>query len=107
MASELLLVGLVIPEQYGGAGLGAIELGIVMEEMGRCCSADRISQPRLAAMSVRDAATKPQNRNCCPAIASGKTIATLAFVEEHRPMGARMRSRCARRATARDGASTA
>src|SRR6202140_5203288 len=35
MASELSLLGLIVPEQHGGAGLGPIELSIVMEEMGR------------------------------------------------------------------------
>src|SRR6185437_9525480 len=35
MAAELALPGLAVPEIHGGAGLGAIELAIVMEEMGR------------------------------------------------------------------------
>src|SRR5260221_13827965 len=35
MASELSLIGLAVPEKFGGAGYTAIELGIVMEEMGR------------------------------------------------------------------------
>src|SRR3984893_11920927 len=35
MASELSLLGLIVPEQYGGAGLGPVELSIVLEEMGR------------------------------------------------------------------------
>src|ERR1700739_575078 len=35
MAAAHALVGLIVPEQSGGAGLGAVELGIVMEEMGR------------------------------------------------------------------------
>src|ERR1051325_4261863 len=35
MAAEMALPGLAIPERFGGAGLGAVELAIVMEEMGR------------------------------------------------------------------------
>ena len=35
MASELSLLGLIVPEQHGGAGLGPVELAIAMEEMGR------------------------------------------------------------------------
>src|SRR5271154_6463730 len=32
--AELGLTGLAIPEQYGGAGMGAIEVGVVAEEAG-------------------------------------------------------------------------
>ncbi len=35
LAEELGLVGLIIPEQHGGAGFGAVELLVAMEEMGR------------------------------------------------------------------------
>src|SRR5690242_13789801 len=35
MAGELGLLGLAIPEEYGGAGFGLVELGIVLEEAGR------------------------------------------------------------------------
>ncbi len=36
LASELSLTGISIPEAYGGSGFGIVELGIAMEEMGRC-----------------------------------------------------------------------
>src|SRR5262245_11859353 len=35
MATEVGLPGLIVPEELGGAGLGAVELGLAMEEMGR------------------------------------------------------------------------
>src|SRR5208282_3780845 len=35
LSSDLALPGIHIPEQYGGAGFGMVELGIVMEEFGR------------------------------------------------------------------------
>ena len=35
LARELGLQGLAIPEQYGGQGSGWVELGIVLEAMGR------------------------------------------------------------------------
>ncbi|TMK16217.1 MAG: acyl-CoA dehydrogenase family protein, partial [Actinobacteria bacterium] len=35
MAQELGLQGLAIPEAYGGQGFSFVELGIVLEEMGR------------------------------------------------------------------------
>ena len=35
MAEQMGLQGLVVPEKYGGAGLGFVELAVVLEEMGR------------------------------------------------------------------------
>ena len=35
LATELGLQGLAVPEQYGGAGFSFLELGIVLQEMGR------------------------------------------------------------------------
>lgn len=35
MAGEMALQGIAIPEEFGGQGFSFIELGIVLEEMGR------------------------------------------------------------------------
>ena len=35
LSEELSLPGIHIPEQYGGAGFGIVELSIVIEEQGR------------------------------------------------------------------------
>src|SRR3546814_19575089 len=35
MATQMGLHGLAVPEEFGGAGLGPVDLGIVLEEMGR------------------------------------------------------------------------
>ena len=35
LAEQLGLAGLIVPEQYGGAGMGFVELLVAMEEMGR------------------------------------------------------------------------
>src|ERR1700676_4980888 len=84
MASELSLVGLIVPEQYGGAGLGPVELGIVMEEMGRVLfCGPYLSTSVLATGALLHGADDATKAKLLPAIASGKSIATLAFVEEH------------------------
>jgi len=84
MASELSLLGLIVPEQHGGAGLGPIELGIVMEEMGRLLfCGPYLSTAVLGAGTILQAADDATTAKLLPAIASGKAIATLAFVEEH------------------------
>jgi alkylation response protein AidB-like acyl-CoA dehydrogenase len=81
MAGELSLLGLAIPEKFGGAGLGAVELAIAMEEMGRVL----FCGPYLASVLATDAllrgADDSAKSSLLPGIASGKCIATLALCE--------------------------
>ena len=79
---QLGLTAVHIPEAYGGQGFGAVELGIVLEEMGRALlCAPYFSSTVLAATAIMNAGTEAQKRNLLPDIAAGETIATLAFTE--------------------------
>jgi len=82
MAAELGLQGLHIPEEYGGQGFSFVELGIVLEEMGRALlCAPFFSSVCLAANAILDAGTDEQKKTLLPGIASGETIAALAIAE--------------------------
>jgi alkylation response protein AidB-like acyl-CoA dehydrogenase len=82
MGQELGLQGLAIPEAYGGQGFTFIELGIVLEEMGRVLvCAPYFSSAVLAANAILNVGTDDQKKDLLPGIASGDTIATLAFTE--------------------------
>jgi alkylation response protein AidB-like acyl-CoA dehydrogenase len=82
MAQELGLQSLHIPEEYGGQGFTFIELGIVLEEMGRVLlCAPYFSTVVLAANAIMNAGTADQGKELLPGIASGETIAALAFTE--------------------------
>jgi alkylation response protein AidB-like acyl-CoA dehydrogenase len=82
MGQELMLQGLAIPEEYGGQGFTFIELGIVLEEMGRVLlCAPYFASVVLAANAILDVGTDEQKQALLPGIASGDTIATLAFTE--------------------------
>ncbi len=84
LGSELSLVGLIVPEQFGGAGLGPVELAIVMEEMGRVLfCGPYLSTAVLAAGALVHCADDASKAKLLPSVASGKAIGTLAFVEEH------------------------
>jgi alkylation response protein AidB-like acyl-CoA dehydrogenase len=79
---QLGLTAVHIPEQYGGQGFGFVELGIVLEEMGRALlCAPYFASTVLAATAIMHAGTDAQKRDLLPGIASGDTIATLAFTE--------------------------
>ena len=82
MANELGLQSLHIPEEYGGQGFTFVELGIVLEEMGRVLlCAPYFSTVCLAANAIVNVATPEQSGELLDGIASGETIATLAFSE--------------------------
>jgi len=76
------LTGVHIPEAYGGQGFSFVELGIVLEEMGRALlCAPYFSSTALAATAIMNAGTEAQKRALLPPIADGETVATLAFTE--------------------------
>jgi alkylation response protein AidB-like acyl-CoA dehydrogenase len=79
---QLGLSAIHIPEAYGGQGFGPIELGIVLEEMGRALlCAPYFSSTVLAATAILNAGSEWQKRELLPPIAAGDCIATLAFTE--------------------------
>jgi alkylation response protein AidB-like acyl-CoA dehydrogenase len=83
MGAELGLQGVHVPEDYGGQGFGFLELGLVLEEMGRAlCCAPYFSTVCLAANAILNAGTEEQKRRWLPGIATGETIASLALLEE-------------------------
>jgi alkylation response protein AidB-like acyl-CoA dehydrogenase len=79
---QLGLSAVHIPEAYGGQGFGPVELGIVLEEMGRALlCAPFFASTVLAATAIMNAGTEAQKRALLPPIADSDSIATLAFTE--------------------------
>ena len=84
LGQELGLTAIHIPESYGGQGFGFVELGIALEEMGRSLlCAPFFSSTVLAATAILNAGSEEQKRALLPAIATGETLATLAFTEDN------------------------
>jgi alkylation response protein AidB-like acyl-CoA dehydrogenase len=83
LGGQLGLTGLAIPEKSGGAGASLIELGIVLEEMGRALlCAPYFSSAVMAASALLHCGDTAAMKEFLPSIASGQTIATLAFAED-------------------------
>ena len=73
MAQELGLQSLHIPEEHGGQGFTFVELGIVLEEMGRVLlCAPYFSTVCLAANAIMNAGTDAQQGELLPGIAVGR-----------------------------------
>lgn len=89
--AELGLTGLVIPEQYGGAGFGPVEIGIVMEEAGAVLlCAPYLSTVVLATEALLAADDEAANRAYLPGIADGAL--RVAFAAEDHPAAGRHRA---------------
>jgi len=82
MAEELGLQSLHLPEKHHGQGFTFVELGIVLEEMGRVLlPAPYFSTVCLAANAIINAGTDADQEELLPRIASGQATATLALTE--------------------------
>ena len=84
MAEQLGLQGLIIPEEYGGSGFSYVELIVVLEEMGRALlCAPFFSSVVLAGNAIIHSGDEAAKSALLPGIASGETVAALAFTEEN------------------------
>ncbi len=82
IAHELGWTAMTIPESYGGLGLGAVELSVVMEEMGRALlCAPFFSTVCLAVPALLLVGSEKQKQDVLPDIAAGSTRAALAWAE--------------------------
>jgi alkylation response protein AidB-like acyl-CoA dehydrogenase len=80
--AEMGFLGVAIPEAYGGAGAGHLELCVISEEMGRALAPVPFSSTvYLAAEAILLAGSEAQKRKWLPAIAAGDAIGTLALFE--------------------------
>jgi alkylation response protein AidB-like acyl-CoA dehydrogenase len=80
--AKMGFLGVAIPENYGGAGAGYLELCVIAEEMGRALAPVPFSSSvYLAAEAILLAGSEVQKQKWLPLIASGEAIGTLALFE--------------------------
>jgi alkylation response protein AidB-like acyl-CoA dehydrogenase len=77
--AELGLTGILIPEAQGGAGLGMVEAGLVLEEVGRNLTPSPFLTTAGAAVRALDGSR--QAERWFPGIVAGETVAALAIDE--------------------------
>src|SRR5262245_61619718 len=72
----------IVPEAYGGLGLGHVELAVLMEEMGAALlCAPFFSTVCLATNALVVGGSEEQKRDSLPRIAAGEIVATVAWTE--------------------------
>src|SRR6266704_4371121 len=80
--AEMGFLGVAIPEDFGGAGAGHLELCVMAGDRGRANAPVPFSSSvYLAAEALLIAGSDAQKQKWLPKIASGETIGTLALFE--------------------------
>jgi alkylation response protein AidB-like acyl-CoA dehydrogenase len=80
--AELDLIGLTLPEEFGGSGMSMIEGGIVYEELGRgLAPTPHFVSAVLGAGALLQLGTDDQRHEILPGVAKGETILTPAWLE--------------------------
>src|ERR1700723_804309 len=93
--AEMGFSGLLVPETFGGSGLGCVEAGVVMEEIGRTLMPSPfLSSAVLAASALSRGGSTAQKAEHLPKISAGSLIAALAIDEgaKHRPLQTRLQA---------------
>ncbi|MGE0386334.1 MAG: acyl-CoA dehydrogenase family protein [Gammaproteobacteria bacterium] len=75
------LAGMLVPEDFGGAGLGMLDTAVAAEALGYCAAPGPFLGHTLAAMALSIAGSPGQRRHWLPRLASGEIVATLAASE--------------------------
>ena len=81
---QLDLLGIVIPEQYGGAGLNYVSYGLVAREVERVDSGYRSMmsvQGSLVMVPINEFGTKAQKQKFLPKLATGEWIGCFGLTE--------------------------
>jgi alkylation response protein AidB-like acyl-CoA dehydrogenase len=81
--AKLGWLGLPFAEEQGGAGLGLVELALVLEEMGRAAyPGPYFASVVLAGLGLQAGGSAAQQEKWLPAIASGQARGTAALLED-------------------------
>jgi alkylation response protein AidB-like acyl-CoA dehydrogenase len=87
--AEMGFAGLLVPEAFGGSGLGCVEAGVMMEEIGRTLMPTPfLSTAVVGASALSRGGSEAQKSAYLPKIADGSLLTTLAVDEgaKHRPL---------------------
>ena len=107
--AEMGYSGVLVPEALGGLGLGHVEAGVVMEQIGhQLCASPLLASAIVAVTALRQAGSAAQQAEWLPKLASGELIFSLAVDEapKHRPQGLATTARAEAGGWRLDGAKT-
>jgi 3-oxochol-4-en-24-oyl-CoA dehydrogenase len=77
--ADLGWLGIHLPEEYGGAGAGLLELVVVLDELGRQVAPGPFLPTVLASAVISQCGTPEQKQRLLPGLADGSTTAALGL----------------------------
>ena len=85
--ADMGFTGLLVGEEDGGLGLGHVEAGVVLEEIGRNLSPSPFLTTSIGAVTALKSGSPAARQAWLPGIVAGETVAALALEEgaRHRP----------------------
>ncbi|MFZ0089990.1 MAG: acyl-CoA dehydrogenase family protein, partial [Solirubrobacteraceae bacterium] len=72
---ELGWPGIAVAERYGGQGLGAVELAVLLEELGYACAATPFLSTAVVAALIQASGSDAQRERWLPGLATGQLTA--------------------------------
>jgi alkylation response protein AidB-like acyl-CoA dehydrogenase len=78
---EMGVPAIMVPEAYGGLGLGIVDLAIVAEALGRAVAPAPLLGHALAALAITLGGSEDQKARWLPPLATGEVLATVALCE--------------------------
>jgi alkylation response protein AidB-like acyl-CoA dehydrogenase len=79
---ELGWPGIAVAEEHGGQGLGAVELAVLLEELGYAVASTPLLGSALAALAIEHAGDAEQRARWLPGLASGELTGALGGVRD-------------------------
>jgi alkylation response protein AidB-like acyl-CoA dehydrogenase len=82
LAGELKLTGLIVPEEFGGLGLGPVEASVVHTELGRALYPGPLLPTCLAAAALLASGDRTAAKRWLPLLADGSVTGTFAAADQ-------------------------
>jgi alkylation response protein AidB-like acyl-CoA dehydrogenase len=83
--AELGWPGLALPEEWGGQGLGIVDLAVLFEEMGYALAPSPLVSTTVASLALATNGTDEQRERWLPRLASGEARGTVALFDAGTP----------------------
>src|SRR3990167_1200947 len=80
--AELGWQGMALPEKYGGLDLPLVQLGLILEEVGRAVAPLPLHSTVVAALTIARDGSEAQREAILPDVVKGRAILTWAFTEQ-------------------------
>lgn len=78
---ELGWPGIAVAEEYGGQGLGAVELAVLLEELGYACASTPLLSTAVAAAAIQTDGSDEQRERWLPGLVAGEITAGVGSAD--------------------------